>query len=127
MLRGHTSLSTIMSINGSRNQDASEPRFATHSNVKDTSLLVDATLRLREMQRKQPDTPNKPFFGAGGSMLRQFDEHHAGLTRQSSIDSATATPPRSVVGIGGKGKQSTSVVSYELITTFGVSCETRLF
>jgi hypothetical protein len=107
-------------------QDASEPRFTTHSSFKETSLIVDASRHLREMQLKQLDTPSKPFFGAGGSMLRQFDQHHAGLTRQSSIDSATATPPRSVVGIGGKGVQIKSAVSFELSTTSGVSCETRL-
>ncbi|GJJ12489.1 hypothetical protein Clacol_006731 [Clathrus columnatus] len=48
---------------------------------------------------------SKPFFGAGGMMLKQFDEHHA-LSRKHSTDLATAapTPPRSVVGIGGKGR-----------------------
>lgn len=45
----------------------------------------------------------KPFFGASGTMLKQFDEHHA-LSRKPSTDvMAVATPPRSVVGIGGKG------------------------
>ncbi|KAI0282603.1 bifunctional phosphatase [Russula aff. rugulosa BPL654] len=37
-------------------------------------------------------------FGAGGRLLRQFDESH-----QSKITSQATTPPRSVVGIGGKG------------------------
>lgn len=46
----------------------------------------------------------KPFFGASGSLLKQFDEHHA-LSRKPSADfMKVATPPRSVVGIGGKGK-----------------------
>ncbi|KIJ27860.1 hypothetical protein M422DRAFT_190528 [Sphaerobolus stellatus SS14] len=35
-------------------------------------------------------------------MLKQFDEVHGGLTRKSSRESGLATPPRSVVGIGGK-------------------------
>ncbi|KAF8484392.1 bifunctional 6-phosphofructo-2-kinase/fructose-2,6-bisphosphate 2-phosphatase [Gautieria morchelliformis] len=89
-----------MSNNGSQNQDLSEPRL--HSKTRDASFLLDAGFSIRDMQRKPPDTPSKPFFGAGGSMLRQFDEHHAGLTRKSSVESPTATPPRSVVGIGGK-------------------------
>lgn len=73
-----------------------------------SNFLLDVESPSQDMQRKQPDTQSKPFFGAGGSMLRQFDEHHAGLTRTNSLDSATATPPRSVVGIGGKGAQTWS-------------------
>ncbi|KAN0105247.1 bifunctional 6-phosphofructo-2-kinase [Russula decolorans] len=38
------------------------------------------------------------LFGAAGRLLRQFDESH-----QSKITSQATTPPRSVVGIGGKG------------------------
>ncbi|KAG6899101.1 hypothetical protein C0993_000903 [Termitomyces sp. T159_Od127] len=50
--------------------------------------------------------PNSPpvLFGAGGPMLKQFDES----TVVSRIGSQTATPPQSVKGIGGKGWTSGS-------------------
>ncbi|KAI0036638.1 bifunctional 6-phosphofructo-2-kinase/fructose-2,6-bisphosphate 2-phosphatase [Vararia minispora EC-137] len=46
-----------------------------------------------------PSSPNyPPVFRAGGSRLKQFDESQVG----SRIMSQSATPPRSVVGIGGR-------------------------
>ncbi|EJF62512.1 bifunctional 6-phosphofructo-2-kinase/fructose-2,6-bisphosphate 2-phosphatase [Dichomitus squalens LYAD-421 SS1] len=46
-----------------------------------------------------PDVGTPPaMFGAGGPMLKQFDQS----TATSRAISQTATPPRSVVGIGGK-------------------------
>jgi hypothetical protein len=126
-----SSLQHLMSNNGSQNQGISELRFPSHSNTRDAPFLLDAGFSIREMQRKPPDTPTKPFFGAGGSMLRQFDEHHAGLTRKSSVESATATPPRSVVGIGGKGAQTWSYLigqtKHDRVVYTGCSRETRLF
>ncbi|KAI8998941.1 hypothetical protein BD414DRAFT_138619 [Trametes punicea] len=48
-----------------------------------------------------PDTETETppaAFGAGGPMLKQFDQSNA----TSRIMSQASTPPRSVVGIGGK-------------------------
>ena len=124
-------LRNTMSNNSSRNQDRSGAHFPSHYNSQVASSLLDAGFFPRDMQRKQPDIPGKPFFGAGGSMLRKFDEHHAGLTRRNSVESATATPPRSVVGIGGKGAPSWSRSVNRTKCNFWVhiafSCETRLF
>jgi hypothetical protein len=74
---------------------------------RDPPTVIHAISQSPEVRRVVADTPTKPFFGAGGPMLRQFDEHHAGLSRKPSMESPKAGPPPSVVGIGGKGVDST--------------------
>jgi len=107
LLHSHTRL-PVMSNN--RSHYASERTVASLLGSRDPPIPLEPDTQ--DMQRKHPDSPAKPFFGAGGSMLKQFDEHHAGVIRKSSMESAhaSATPPRSVVGIGGKGASCFAVV-----------------
>ncbi|KAG6813903.1 hypothetical protein H0H92_005752 [Tricholoma furcatifolium] len=73
---------------------------------KITDDLTRAAGVLQDMQSQgefndQDKIPNSPpaLFGAGGPMLKRFDES----TFSSRIGSQAATPPQSVKGIGGKG------------------------
>ncbi|KAG6817352.1 hypothetical protein H0H87_009951 [Tephrocybe sp. NHM501043] len=71
---------------------------------KITDDLTRAAGVLQDMQSQGEfndyEIPNSPpaLFGAGGPMLKQFDES----TFASRIGSQAATPPQSVKGIGGK-------------------------
>lgn len=96
----HERIRTLL-VMSMRPEYASERPITTPPGVRDPPILLET--EKKDMLRKHPDSPAKPFFGAGGSMLKQFDEHHASLTRRSSMESARASTPRSVVGIGGKG------------------------
>ncbi|OCH95219.1 bifunctional 6-phosphofructo-2-kinase/fructose-2,6-bisphosphate 2-phosphatase [Obba rivulosa] len=65
---------------------------------------VDGALKsmsMKESDGRAEPSPSAPpaVFGAGGPMLKQFDQSTAAGSR---IASQSVTPPRSVVGIGGK-------------------------
>ncbi|KAI0811080.1 bifunctional 6-phosphofructo-2-kinase/fructose-2,6-bisphosphate 2-phosphatase [Irpex lacteus] len=60
---------------------------------------VENALEDIHLKELKSDVPNPPaVFGAGGPMLKRFDQS----TAVSRITSQAATPPRSVVGIGNK-------------------------
>ncbi|KAF8526846.1 bifunctional 6-phosphofructo-2-kinase/fructose-2,6-bisphosphate 2-phosphatase [Hysterangium stoloniferum] len=87
------------------NRDVTERGLSSLLNSRDPPAANNAAIQPPEIRRiipDIPDIPNKPFYGAGGTMLRQFDKHHAGLSRKPSMEPATVGPPPSVVGIGGK-------------------------
>lgn len=107
---------TLMSNNSTRDHQAVERDLSTALFSRDLPMPIGTGSQPLDAKRKLPESPVKPFFGAGGKMLKQFDEHHAGLTRQSSRDSGIATPPRSVVGIGGKGVYDNMIISGRWLT-----------
>ncbi|KAG5337204.1 hypothetical protein C0989_010334 [Termitomyces sp. Mn162] len=63
--------------------------------------LQDMMLQAEFNNDEKPSISPPILFGAGGPMLKQFDES----TIASRIGSQAATPPQSVKGIGGKVKK----------------------
>ncbi|KAI0049684.1 bifunctional 6-phosphofructo-2-kinase/fructose-2,6-bisphosphate 2-phosphatase [Auriscalpium vulgare] len=82
--------------------DPPPPHFRSvyHLEPEDLNRVDDILQQSKDAVPSQHlDVHSRPAtFSAGGPMLKQFDESHIG----SRLASQAATPPRSVVGIGGK-------------------------